>query len=94
MSSFPNNVEQIHQTDVACSTDSSFTVDADTLMNTLDLSKNKATQTDDSEFFITCYDHIQAQCQENLIAADTITNTVEHFNTALSDILEHSNWNF
>ena len=85
------NVEQIYQKDAACATDNTFT---DTLTNTVDISKNKLTQTDDSELFITCYDHVQAQHQENLIAVDTIENMIDYFHTSLQDILEHSNWNF
>ena len=77
-----------------CAMDNTFTVDTDTLMNTPDISKNKSTQTDNSKLFITCYDHVQAQHQENLIAVDTIENIVDYFNTSLQDILEHSNWNF
>ena len=54
----------------------------------------RATQTEDSELFITYYDHVLAQWQENLIAADTIENVVDHFHESLNNILEHSNWNF
>ena len=74
--------------------ENTLTSDADTITTTLDISKNKSTQTDDSKLFITCYDHIQAQHEENLIAADTIENVVDHFNSSLTDILEHSDWNF
>ena len=51
----------------------------------------RATQTEDSELFITYYDHVQAQHQENLIAADTIEHVVDHFHESLNSILEHSN---
>ena len=54
----------------------------------------RATQTDDSKLFITYYDHVQAQHQENLIAAGTIENVVDHFHESLDNILERSNWNF
>ena len=37
---------------------------------------------------------MQAQWQENLIAADNIENVVDHFHESLNNILEHSNWNF
>ena len=94
LKTFPRNVKQILQTDASCSTDNTLTMEADTITNTLDFSKHKATQTDDSDLFITCCNHIQAPQQENLIAADTLEHMVEHFNTALSGILEHSNWNF
>ena len=50
-------------------------MDADTITDTDDFSRMRATQTDDSELFITYYDHVQAQCQENLIAADTKLKT-------------------
>ena len=49
---------------------------------------------DNSDLFITCYEHLQAQCQGNLIASDTLENMVEHFNVPLTNILEHSDWNF
>ena len=94
LKTFPRNVEQIYQKDAACATDNTFTVDADMLTNTVDFSKNKSTQTNDSKLFITCYDHVQAQHQENLIAVDTIENMVDNFNASLRDILEHSDWNF
>ena len=80
--------------DAECSTENTLTSNTDTLTATVDISQNKATQTEDSELFITCYDHVQAQCEENLIAADTIKNIVDHFHTSLNNILEHSNWNF
>ena len=80
--------------DSGCSTDNTFTVDADTLTCTQDISKNKAMQTKDSELFIMCYDHIQAQHKENLIATDTLENIVDHFNESLTNILKHSDVNF
>ena len=83
LKTFPRNVEQTYQKDAACAMDNTFTVDADTLTNTLDISKNKSTQTYDSEHFNTCCDHVQAQHQENLIAIDTIENTVDQFNASL-----------
>ena len=76
LKTFSHNVKQTHQKDIACVTDNTFTVDADTLTNTVDFSKNKSTQTDDSKHFITCYNHVQAKHQENLIAVDTIENTL------------------
>ena len=89
-----NKLQQIYLKDAGCSTDTTLTVDADTLTSTQDISKNKAMQTDNSELFITCYDHIQVQHAENLITADTLENMVDHFNTSLNNILEHLNWNF
>ena len=87
-------MQQIHLKDTECSTENTLILDADTITTALDISKNKAMQTDDRELFIMCYDHIQAQHEENLTAADTIENVVDHFHTSLSDILEHSDWNF
>ena len=78
--SHTNKLQQIHLKDAGCSTDNTLTSDADTLTSTQDISKNKAMQTDDSELFITCYDHLQVQREENLIAADTLENVVDHFN--------------
>ena len=91
----PNTkLQQIHLKDTGCSTDNTFTADADTLTCTQDISKNKTTQIEDSELFITCYDHIQAQHEENLIATDTLENIVYHFNESLMNILKHSDVNF
>ena len=91
----PNTkLQQIHLKDSGCSTDNTFTADADTLTCTQDISKNKAMQTKDSELFITCYDHIQAQHEENLIATDTLENIVDHFNESLTNILKHLDVNF
>ena len=56
--------------------------------------KNKATQTEDSELFITCYDHIQSQHEENFVATDTLENIVDHFNESLNNILKHLDLNF
>ena len=92
--SHANREQQIHLKDIGCSTESTLTVDADTITATDNFSQTRATQTDDSELFITYYDHVQAQHQENLIAADTIENIVDHFHESLSNIYEHSNWNF
>ena len=94
MKSHSNRVQQIHLKDTRCSTASTLTADADTITATDDFSKTRATQTEDSELFITYYDHVQAQRQENLIAADTIENVVDHFHESLNNILEQSNWNF
>ena len=58
------------------------------------ISKNKATQTEDSKLFIMCYDHIQVQHEENLIATNTLENIVDHFNESLTNILKHSDMNF
>ena len=92
--SHSHRVQQIHLKDTGCSTVSTLTADADTITATDDLSRTRATQTEDSELFITYYDHVQAQQQENLIAADTIENVVDHFHESLDNILEHLNWNF
>ena len=92
--SHANRVQQIYLKDIGCITESILTVDADTITATDNFSQMRATQTDDSDLFITYYDHIQAQHQENLIAADTIENIVDHFHESLNSILEHSNWNF
>ena len=56
-------LSKVHQKDIACSTDnrSTLTLEADTITDSFDVSVNKATQTDDSDLFITCYDHSQAQ---------------------------------
>ena len=92
--SHTNRVQQIYLKDIGCSTESTLTADADTITDTDNFSQTTATQTEDSELFITYYDHVQAQHQENLIAADTIENVVDHFHESLNSILEHSNWNF
>ena len=89
-----NKTQSIHLKDIACSIDSIWMTEADTLSATEDFSRMRAMQTDDSELFITYYNHVQAQRQENLIAADTIEKVVEHFHSSLDSILEHSNWNF
>ena len=89
-----NRVQHIHLKDTGCNTDNLLTADADTITDPTDFSQTRATQTDDSDLFITYYDHVQAQQQENLIAADTIENVVDHFHESLNNILEHSNWNF
>ena len=94
MKSHANRVQQIHLKDTGCSTESTLTADADTITATDDFSQMRATQMDDSELFITYYDHVQAQHQENLIAADTIENIIDHFHESLNSILEHLNWNF
>ena len=92
--SHANRDHQIHLKDIGCSTESTLTADADTITATDDFSRTRATQTDDSELFITYYDHVQAQHQENLTAADTIENVIDHFHESLNNILEYSNWNF
>ena len=92
--SHANRVQQTHLKDTGCTTDSTLTTDADIITDPDMFSRTRATQTKDSELFITYYDHVQAQCQENLIAADTIENIVYHFHESLNNILEHSNWNF
>ena len=92
--SHTNRVQQTHLKDIGCSTENTLKANADTLTATVDFSRTRATQTDDSELFITCYDHVQAQHEENLIAADTIENVVDHFHTSLNNIWEHLNWNF
>ena len=91
---FPQNIAFIHQTDQEVSTDNIWTSDANTTTDPYDISVNKSTQTDDSDLFITCYDHIQVQRRENLLATDTLEYTFEKFSTALNNILEHSDWNF
>ena len=92
--SHSHRVQQIHLKDTGCTTASTLTADADTITATDNVSRTRATQTEDSELFITYYDHVQAQRQENLIAADTIENVIDHFHESLDNILEHSNWNF
>ena len=92
--SHAHRVQQIHLKDMGCSTKSTLTADADTITTTEDFSRTRAMQTEDSELFITYYDHVQAQWPENLIAADTIENVIDHFHESLDNILEHSNWNF
>ena len=89
-----NRVQHIHLKDTGCTMDNLLTTDADTITDPKDFSQMRATQTEDSKLFITYYDHVQAQWQENLIAADTIENVVDHFHESLNNILEHSNWNF
>ena len=91
---YPQNIMQIHQSDSACCTDNLLTLEADTLTDPFDISANKSTQTDDSDLFITCYDHLQVQHQENLITTETLEHTADNFNTTLRNILEHSDWNF
>ena len=56
-----NRVQHIHLKDTGCNTDNLFTVDADTITDPTDFSRTRATQTDDSDLFITYYDHVQAQ---------------------------------
>ena len=56
-----NRVQHIHLKDTGCNTDNLFTVDADTITDPTDFSWTRATQTDDSDLFITYYDHVQAQ---------------------------------
>ena len=63
--SHANRVQQIHLKDTGCSTESTLTVDVDTITATDDFSQMRATETDESELFITNYDHVQAQHQEN-----------------------------
>ena len=89
-----NRVQHIHLKDTGCTTDNILTTDADTITDPKDFRQMRETQTEDSELFITYYDHVQAQWQENLIAADTIENIIDHFHESLNNILEHSNWNF
>ena len=94
VTSTTNRVQHFHLKDNRCTTDNLLMMDADTITDPADFSQTRATQTEDSDLFITYYDHIQAQRQENLIAADTIENVVYHFHESLNNILEHSNWNF
>ena len=63
--SHTNRVQQIHLKDIGCSTENTLTVDVDTITATDDFSRTRATQTDDSELFITCYDHVQAPVELN-----------------------------
>ena len=94
VTSSANRVQHIHLKDTGCNTDNLFTADTDTITDPTDFSRTRVTQTDDSDLFITYYDHVQVQRQENLIAADIIENVVDHFHDSLNNILEHSNWNF
>ena len=89
-----NRVQHIHLKDTGCNTDNFFTADADSITDPTDFSRTRVTQTNDSDLFITFYDHVQAQQQENLIAADSIETVVDHFHDSLDNILEHLNWNF
>ena len=89
-----NKVRHIHLKDTGCNTDNLYTAEADTVTDPIDFSQTKVTQTDDSDLFITYYDHVQVQQQDILFAADTIENVVDHFHDSLNNILEHSNWNF
>ena len=56
-----NKVQHIHLKDTGCNTDNLYTAEADTVTDPIDFSRMKATQTDDSDLFITYYDHVQAQ---------------------------------
>ena len=84
-----NKVQHIHLKDTGCNTDNLYTAEVDTVTDPIDFSRTKVTQTDDSDLFITYYDHVQVQRQETLIAADTIENVVDHFHDSLNNILEH-----
>ena len=56
-----NRVQHIHLKDTGCTTDNLLTTDADTITDPANFSRTRATQTEDSDLFITYYDHIQAQ---------------------------------
>ena len=61
VTSLANKVQHIHLKDTGCNTDNLYTAEADTVTDPIDFSQMKATQTDDSDLFITYYDHEQAQ---------------------------------
>ena len=56
-----NRVQHIHLKDTGCTTDNLLTMDADTITDPTDFSQMRATQMDESDLFITYYDHVQAQ---------------------------------
>ena len=53
-----------------------------------------AVQTDDLDIFYTCYEHIEAQHQENLLASEVLDETVDTFTDSLHNITEHLDRNF
>ena len=60
---YPQNIIHIHQTDQGTGTENIFVTDGDTQTDPWDIHTDQVipTQTDDSDLFITCYDHVQAQ---------------------------------
>ena len=56
-----NRVQHIHLKDTGCTTDNLLMTDANTITDPADFSRTRATQTEDSDLFITYYDHVQAQ---------------------------------
>ena len=71
----------------------------DSTANSLHVQDNKivvdvAVQTDDSDLFYTCYEHIEAQCQENLLTSKVLDETVDMFMDSLYHITDHLDKNF
>ena len=56
-----NKVQHIHLKGTGCNTDNLYTAEADNVTDPIDFSRMKATQTNDSDLFITYYDHVQVQ---------------------------------
>ena len=56
-----NRIQHIHLKDTGCTTDNLLMTDADTITDPANFSLARATQTEDSDLFITYYDHVQAQ---------------------------------
>ena len=61
---------------------------------TLKASVEMAVQTDDSDIFFTCYEHVEAQRQENLLSAEVLDETVETFQDSLYNIQDRLDKNF
>ena len=62
--------------------------------STLKTSVDVVVQTDDSDLFYTCYEHVEAQRQENLIATEVLDETVETFADSLYNIQDRLDKNF
>ena len=58
------------------------------------VSAEVAVQTDDSNLFYTCYEHVEAQRQENLLTAEVLDETVETFENSLYNIQDRLDKNF
>ena len=56
--------------------------------------KDTAVQTDDSDIFYTCYEHVEAQRQENLLTSEILDETVETFLDSLYNIQDCLDKNF
>ena len=67
--------------------------DADQATN-LQVSADVAVQTDDSDIFYTCYEHVEAQRQENLLTAEVLDETVKTFEDSLYNIQDRLDKNF